>query len=340
MDIRETKTLRYIPDTIPGITRKKSGDDFFYVDPDGKRVSGEDLERINKLVIPPAWTDVWICPFSYGHIQATGRDEKGRKQYIYHEEWNKKRQERKFSKLLGFGDVLPSLRRTIRNDMGMPGLSKEKVMATIVWLLQKTYIRIGNEEYAKENQSYGLTTLRMKHVDVEAATVTFEFKGKSGKTHSIEVTNPRVSRTIRKLEELPGYELFQYVDEKKERHVVNSEDVNDYLRAVTGDDFSAKDFRTWGGTTLGADTLYHIGPADTKTATKKNISAAVKEVSKQLGNTTTVCRSYYIHPTVITSYEAKRLVPHFEEVKKKLDDKPRELSIAEYATVTLIKNGK
>lgn len=340
MDIPlDTKNLRYIADTIPGITRKQAGQGFAFFTAEGKHITDPlEKERLEKLGIPPAWTDVWICPFAYGHIQVTGRDEKGRKQYIYHEEWNKKRQQDKFDKLLSFGETLPSLRRTIRSHMYMRGLSKEKVLATLVWLLQKTYIRIGNEEYALENKSYGLTTLRTRHVDVVDTTFTFEFKGKSGKTHSIAVTHPRVSKTMRKLEELPGYELFQYVDEEKNRHTVDSEDVNDYIQSITGDEFSAKDFRTWGGTILGAETLYEIGPAETKTMTKKNISQAVKTVSKQLGNTTTVCRSYYIHPAVITTYQNQLLIPHFEETKKQLDKKPAELTQGEFATVTLIKD--
>lgn len=330
--------LRYVSDTIPGFSRQKMGTGFTYFYTNGKRITDTEIrDRIEKLAIPPAWTDVWIDPHDYGHIQATGRDEKGRKQYIYHPEWNKLVQENKFQKLTAFGEVLPPLRRQIRDRIAERGLTKEKIIATIIWLLQKTFIRVGNPEYARENNSYGLTTMRPKHVDVVGDTIQFEFMGKSGKRHKVDVTHPRVARTIRKLEELPGYELFQYIDENGERHTVSSDDVNEYLKSETGEDFTAKDFRTWGGTVIGAESLFEIGGFTSKTAAKKNISQAVKEVSKELGNTTTVCRCYYIHPTVIASYEKEILIPHFEKVKQNNGDKPNELTIGEFATFTLLK---
>jgi len=308
-------SLRYVSDDIPGITRQKKGKEFIYTK-DNKVIDDANVkERIEKLVIPPAWENVWISPTANGHIQATGRDEKGRKQYIYHEDWNKLMQQNKFNKMIFFGDVLPSIRREITAGMQERGLTQKKIISTIIWLLGKTYIRIGNEEYAKENQSYGLTTMRMKHVDVTGDTVRFEFKGKSGKFHSVEVENPRVAKTIKKLEDLPGYELFQYVDEEGERHTVASDDINDYLQKLTGEDISAKDFRTWGGTVFAAENLYNEGVFESKKEELEKISLAVKLVSKHLGNTTKVCRAYYIHPAVISAYEKKELIPYFQECK-------------------------
>jgi len=333
----EKANLRYVSDDSPGITRKGVGTSFYYVDRYGKRINDTStLERIEKLAIPPAWESVWIAPFANGHIQATGRDEKGRKQYIYHEEWNRIMQENKFNKLLFFSEVLPTLRREIYEGMQERGLTQRRVLATIVWLLEKTYIRIGNQEYAKENDSYGLTTLRMKHVDVSGDTVKFEFRGKSGKEHEVEIEHPRVAKTIRKLEELPGYELFQYVDSDGNRRLIQSDDVNEYLKKITGEDITAKDFRTWGGTVYAGDALYELGPFETKTQEKKNIASAVKKVSQHLRNTTTVCRCYYIHPTVIETYEKKILIPHFDETKKKIDKKPQRLSFDEFAVTTLL----
>ncbi len=330
--------LRYVSDTNPGISRKGAGQGFIFYDKNGNKVvDPETVGRIDSLVIPPAWTNVWISPLANGHLQATGRDEKNRKQYLYHPEWNRICQETKFDKITSLAELLPSLRREVRARLAENGLSKEKILATVVWLLQKTYIRVGNEEYAKENNSFGLTTLRMRHVDVIGDRIQFEFKGKSGKMHSVDIAHPRVAKTIRKLGELPGYELFQYVDDTGNRRLVTSEDVNDYLKSITGEEMTAKDFRTWGGTVIGAEALYSAGNFTTKTEAKKNISHAVKQVSEQLGNTTTVCRSYYIHPTVIESYQKQLLVPHFEEVRAQKDKKPSELTQAEFATVTLIK---
>lgn len=309
-------SLRYISDDIPGITRQRKGQGFVYIK-NGEIIHDAHVkERIEKLAIPPAWEQVWICPTANGHIQATGRDEKGRKQYIYHEEWNKLMQQNKFNKMIFFGEVLPDLRREILAGMKDRGLTERRVISTIIWLLGKTYIRVGNEEYAEENQSYGLTTMRMKHVDVTGDTIRFEFKGKSGKFHQIEVEHPRVAKTIRKLEELPGYELFQYVDSDGNRHTIESNDINEYLKKLTGEHISAKDFRTWGGTVYAAENLYNIGPFDTKKDSLQKISEAVKKVSQHLGNTTTVCRTYYIHPTVIKSYEEKELIPYFEICKR------------------------
>jgi DNA topoisomerase I len=315
---RELKSisLRYITDDITGITRRKNGKGFVYLKQDEIIHDPKAIERIEKLAIPPAWEQVWICPTANGHIQVTGRDEKGRKQYIYHEEWNKLSQQNKFNKMVFFGDVLPDLRREVTAGMQERGLTARRIISTIIWLLGKTYIRVGNEEYAEENKSYGLTTMRMKHVDVTGDTVTFQFMGKSGKFHSVEVAHPRVARTIRKLEELPGYELFQFIDVTGKKRTVESADINEYLKKITGEDITAKDFRTWGGTVYAAESLYNEGAYETEKDAAEKISKAVKQVSKHLGNTSTVCRTYYIHPTVIKSYEEKELIPYFQECKR------------------------
>lgn len=309
-------SLRYVSDDIPGITRQKKGKGFIYLKNNQPITDPHVKERIERLAIPPAWEHVWIAPTGNAHIQATGRDEKGRKQYIYHEEWNKLMQQNKFNKMIFFGDVLPDIRKEILAGMKERGLTQRRVIATIIWLLGKTYIRIGNEEYAQENQSYGLTTMRMKHVDVTGDTIKFEFKGKSGKFHSVEVEHPRVAKTIRKLEELPGFELFQYIDDAGNRHTVESSAINEYLKQLTGENISAKDFRTWGGTVYAAEHLYNIGEFKTATEAHKKISQAIKQVSKHLGNTASVCRTYYIHPTVIKSYKIKELIPYFEICRK------------------------
>lgn len=312
----KTFSLHYVSDDTPGITRQKKGNGFVYLKHGEIITDQQTKERIEKLVIPPAWEDVWICPSANGHIQATGRDEKGRKQYIYHEEWNKLTQQNKFNKMIFFGEVLPELRREILAGMKERGLTQKRIISTIIWLLGKTYIRIGNEEYAEENQSYGLTTMRMRHVDVTGDMITFEFKGKSGKFHSVEVEHPLVAKTIKKLEALPGYELFQYIDADGNRHTVDSSEINEYLKQLTGEDISAKDFRTWGGTVYAAEDLYNIGEFKNATDAHKKISQAIKQVSKHLGNTAAVCRAYYIHPTVIKSYKRKELIPYFVECKR------------------------
>ncbi len=308
-------SLRYVSDSARGIIRQKKGTGFIYIKNGETITDSPTKERIEKLAIPPAWEDVWICESASGHIQATGRDEKGRKQYIYHEEWNKLMQQNKFNKMIFFGDVLPDLRREIIAGMKERGLTEKRIISTIIWLLGKTYIRIGNEEYAEENKSYGLTTMRMKHVDVTGDTIKFEFKGKSGKFHSVEVEHPQVAKTIKKLEELPGYELFQYVDADGNRHTVDSSAINEHLKQLTGEDISAKDFRTWGGTVYAAENLYEEGTFASEKEAVQKISQAVKQVAKHLGNTTAVCRAYYIHPTIIKSYKEKELIPYFMECK-------------------------
>lgn len=329
--------LRYVNDTTKGITRKKNGKDFVYFDTKDQRITHQQtIERIKQLTIPPAWTDVWICPFPSGYLQATGFDEKGRKQYIYHPDWVVLSQQNKFNKILSFAEYLPKIREKIYHDMSEDLLEKDKVIATVIWLLEHTLIRIGNEEYAQENHSFGLTTLRNRHVHVQGKQIQFEFRGKSGVEHTVSVTHPKIAKIIRECIELPGYEIFQYIDERGNRHSIDSQDVNDYLKAITEEDITAKDFRTWGGTVLGANTLNTLGTAQSPTQAKKNISQAVKKVSQHLRNTTTVCKTYYIHPTVLTTYEQAILVPHFTEAYQQFHDVKTRMNKHEFATYTLL----
>ncbi len=309
--------LRYITDEKPGIMRQKLGKNFTYYDEDLKRIKDERvIDRIEKLAIPPAWKKVWICASPNGYLQATGIDEKKRKQYIYHPEWVKATQESKFEKLIDFGLSLPIIRSKIDYDLRQKDMDKKRILATVVWLLERTFIRIGNEEYAKDNESFGLTTLRNRHAKVRGDQISFKFRGKSGVENIIEVSNPTIAKTIKKCIELPGYELFQFIDDTGARHVIDSADVNEFLKEVTQDEFTAKDFRTWGATNLSARNLYKLGFAEDEKTIKQNIVNTVKEVASHLNNTVSVCRNYYIHPTVIKSYSKKVLVPHFEKFDK------------------------
>src|SRR4051794_31237552 len=270
-EVAEEAGLRYVSDEQPGYTRKRKGDDFEYFDTDGKRIRDETrLLRIKRLAIPPAYKDVWICPSPNGHIQATARDARGRKQYRYHERWREVRDENKYDRMLVFGKALPKIRRRVNRDLKRRGLPREKVLATVVQLLERTFIRVGNEEYAKENKSFGLTTLRNRHVDVTATKLKFSFRGKSGKQHEVDVADRRLAKIIRQLQDLPGQEVFQYVDEKGEIRKITSQDVNDYLREVTGEEFTAKDFRTWAGTVLAAMALNAREIFENKSQAKKN----------------------------------------------------------------------
>ena len=276
--------LRYIRETNSGFTRKRNGTVFQFLDDGGKPiVDAEHLKRINSLVIPPAWERVWICPRPEGHLQAIGYDVKGRKQYRYHPAYSQFRNHTKFDKMPEFGKMLPLIRHRAQHDLLKPGLPREKVLATVVRLLETTYIRIGNTEYAKQNKSFGLTTLRDRHVQIEGATVHFRFRGKSSQDHDIELHDRRLARIIRECQDLPGYELFQYLDEHGGQHTIDSNDVNSYLREITGAHFTAKDFRTWSGTVQAALELAEIGPASSETAMKHNIIAAIKTVARRLG---------------------------------------------------------
>ncbi len=303
IEVAQEAGLRYVSDDKAGYTRKAKGDDFEYFDTDGQPIHDETrLLRIRRLAIPPAYRDVWICPSPNGHIQATARDARGRKQYRYHERWREARDENKYDRMLVFGQALPKIRRQVNKDLGLRGLPQKKVLATVVHLLGCTFIRIGNEEYARENNSFGLTTMQERHVDVKGAKLSFSFRGKSGVKHEIDVNDRRLANIIRKLQDLPGQDIFQYQDETGEVRDVTSQDVNDYLHEITGEEFSAKDFRTWAGTVLTAMALSAQGPVENKTQAKKNINIAIAAVAKILGNTPTVCRKCYVHPVVLDSY--------------------------------------
>jgi DNA topoisomerase-1 len=295
--------LRYVSDAKPGITRRPAAEGWDYFAPSGERITDEDeLTRIRKLAVPPAYRDVWICPHANGHIQAVGRDARGRKQYRYHARWREVRDEAKFTHMLAFGRALPAIRARVEHDLGLPGLPREKVLAAIVRLLERTLVRIGNAEYAKTNKSFGLTTLRRRHVTVKGANVTFDFRAKHGIQWHVALTDRRLSKIIGKLNDLRGQELFQYLDDDKQVHGVTSDDVNDYLREITGEDITAKDFRTWAATNLAAVALAELEVFDTKAKAKKNVLRAVEAVAKMLGNTPSICRKCYIHPAIFDAY--------------------------------------
>jgi DNA topoisomerase-1 len=295
--------LRYITDAGPGITRRKNGQDFSYLGPDGKPITSQaELTRIRALGIPPAYRNVWISPLWNGHLQATGKDAKGRKQYRYHPRWREVRDETKYGRMIAFGEALPQIRKRVDHDLGLRGLPREKMLATIVRLLEETHIRIGNEQYARANASYGLTTLQNTHVDVTGTTVHFHFRGKSGKDHAIDLRDPRLAKIIMRSQELPGEELFEYMGTDGEPHTVSSEDVNAYLQEISGQDFTAKDFRTWAGTALAAQALAECEAANSPRQAKKNITGVIKCVAAALGNTPEICRKCYVHPAILAAY--------------------------------------
>jgi DNA topoisomerase-1 len=289
--------LRYVNDDEPGISRRRAGKSFSYTGPDGARVTDDEtLARIRALAVPPAWTDVWICRSARGHIQATGRDARGRKQYRYHALWSQTRDAAKYERTIAFARALPRLRRQVARDLRRRGLPREKVVAAVVRLLEATLVRVGNEEYARDNRSYGLTTLRNRHAAVRGSALKFTFRGKSGVNHSVGIRDKRMAKVVRDCQELPGQRLFGYVDDDGEVQAVDSDDVNEYLRAAMGDDFSAKDFRTWAGTVLAARALRDLD------ATDKSVKQAIEQVASELGNTPAVCRRCYVHPAIIDSH--------------------------------------
>jgi len=296
--------LVHVSDSDPGITRRRAGRSFSYCDPDGQPVRDPAvLDRIRSLTIPPAYRDVWICRRPHGHLQATGIDKRGRKQYRYHPRWREVRDEAKFARMASFGRALPALRKQCDGDLADSGLSKRKVLAAVVRLLETTLMRVGNEEYATANDSYGLTTLRKRHADVNGTRITFEFRAKSGKHHRLGFRHRRLARIVRACQELPGHRLFQYVGDDGVRHPISSDDVNAYLKEAMGDDFTAKDFRTWAGTLLAAAILSARPKADSATACKQIINACIADVARVLANTPAVCRKCYVHPAVVQAWQ-------------------------------------
>src|SRR4051794_30933612 len=337
-DAAESAGLIYVSDEEPGIRRRKAGKGFAYTRPGGGKVEDEPtLKRIRKLAIPPAWTDVWICAKPNGHIQATGRDAKGRKQYRYHAAFREVRESTKYEHMLAFAESLPAIRAKIAEHMALKGLPREKVLATVVHLLETTLIRAGNDDYAKQNKSYGLTTLKDQHVTVNGSELRFQFKGKSGKTWRLQVKDRRIARIVKACQDLPGQELFQYLDDAGERRDVTSADVNAYLKEITGRDVTAKDFRTWHGTVMAALALQEFLTFDTQALAKKNIKAAIERVSSKLGNTPTICRKCYIHPEVLTAYvEGQLLLEIKQEVEQELRDELPSLKPEEAAVLSLL----
>ena len=331
--------LRYVSDEQPGYSRQRRGKKFVYFDTEGKEIRDEArILRIDRLGIPPAYADVWICPSPHGHLQATGRDDRGRKQYRYHERWRQERDENKYEKMIIFGQALPKIRRRINRDLKRRGLPRERVLATIVQLLERTFIRVGNQEYARENKSFGLTTMRTRHVQVRGATVRFRFRGKSGKEHDVDTEDRRVARIIKKLQELPGQEVFQYLDEEGERHRITSDDVNEYLREITGEEFTAKDFRTWAGTVMTAMALGAQEPFQNKSEATQNVKAAIGAVAKMLGNTPAICRKCYVHPAVLETYLDGDLIAGLKKTTEKtLEDSLGDLRSDEAAVLAFLR---
>jgi DNA topoisomerase I len=301
--------LTYVTDGFAGITRKRSGGGWTYFAPNGVRIrDAEKRRRLNKLAIPPAWTDVWICPDPDGHIQATARDARGRKQYRYHASYREARDRSKFRHMLEFSEILPRLRSRLERDLKSEELTRDQVLATVIRLLDRTLIRVGNDEYARENRSFGLTTLRRRHVKVHGGAVRFSFRGKSGVEHNVAIVDPRLAKIIQRCQDLPGFELFQYMDEAGKRQAITSDDVNEHLREITGRDVTAKDFRTWGGTMHAAIALQAMGTPASRREADRNILRALDVVRERLGNTRTVCRKYYVHPALLDAYRMGRTV--------------------------------
>jgi DNA topoisomerase I len=331
--------LRYVTGEGPGITRRRRGKGFHYIGADSKLVRDEaTLKRIRSLVIPPAWEHVWICPLENGHIQAVGRDARGRKQYRYHPRYREVRDQAKFGRLLAFGAALPKIREHVNKDLSLHGLPQRKVVAALVRLLDETCIRIGNEEYAKSNKSFGLTTLRDRHADVHGAKVHLHFLGKSHQEHDITLRNRRLAKIVKQCQDLPGQELFQYQSDTGEPVNVDSADVNEYLKEITQEDFTAKDFRTWHGTGHMAEQLAALGPAKSETETKRNIVQAVKETAKHLGNRPAACRKYYIHPAVFESYTEQTIFSVIQNLPDRQPARAYELRPLELGVLRLVKS--
>lgn len=330
--------LRHVDDRSPGITRRRKGTRFVYRLPGGRALHrAADLERIKRLAIPPAWTDVWICPDASGHLQATGRDARGRKQHRYHAKWIAQRDDAKFTRILEFARALPRLRERVARDIAKPGLPQRKVVATVIRLLERTLIRVGNDEYARENGSYGLTTMLDRHASVGSKHVRFSFRGKSGKVHQVAIDDPRLARIVKQCRDLPGSQLFQFLDDQGRVRDIGSSDVNAYLRQATGEDFSAKDFRTWAATVLTAQALDELRQFDSAAQGERNIKAAIDAVAGLLGNTRAVCRKSYVHPDVLDAYLDRSLTQALRSrALGRLQESGAKLSRTEAAVLALL----
>jgi DNA topoisomerase-1 len=338
-DAAKDAGLRYFTDDRPGIRRRARGKSFVYLNDSGEAVRDvETLARIKRLAIPPAWTDVWICPASNGHIQATGRDARNRKQYRYHSRWREQRDQNKFERMMTFAEALPAIRQRVKRDLARPGLPREKVLASVVRLLETTLIRVGNDEYARHNKSYGLTTMHNRHVKVRGHRIFFSFKGKSGKEHEIDIHDPELADVVKRSQDLPGEELFAYEDDDGVVRDVTSQDVNTYLREISGDDFTAKDFRTWSGTVLAATALREFEAATNQRQARKNVVTAIEAVAKMLGNTPAVCRKCYVHPEILNSYlQGTTIEVLRQRMGQKLGTSLRKLKPEEAAVLMLLR---
>jgi len=343
-DSAEEAGLRYVGDDRPGYSRKANGNDFGYFDTEGKRIRDEQrLLRIKRLAVPPAWTNVWICPLPNGHLQASGRDARRRKQYRYHERWRELRDENKFERLADFAKALPKIRRRVAEDLKLSGLPRQKVLATIVQLLERTLIRVGNEEYARENKSFGLTTIKNRHVTVRGAQLCFHFRGKSGRQHEVDVTDRRIAKIVSKCQDLPGQELFQYISDDGNVRDITSQDVNGYLREISGANFTAKDFRTWGGTVLAAIALNTNEKSESLKEAKVNIKNAICAVAELLGNTPAICRKCYVHPHVVEAYSAGISIAGLTQMRKKsqrIRFRSAEVAVLKFLRATALRSAK
>ncbi len=330
--------LRYVSDSRPGIRRRGAGSGFVYLEAEDNRVEDEAvLARIRALAIPPAWTEVWICKLSHGHLQASGRDARGRKQYRYHARWRKIRDESKFDRMLQFGAALPGIRERVEADLRLAHLTREKVLAIVLRLLETTFIRVGNEEYARTNNSFGLTTLKDRHVKIKGAKILFRFRGKSGKEHQITLANRKLARLVKSCQDLPGQDLFQYVDEEGQPQPIDSGDVNEYLRQITAEDFTAKDFRTWAGTLLAAQRLDQYPTVESVASGKAACVSALAEVAAKLGNTPTICRKCYVHPQVLAAFLDERKLALWKKglatISSRTDRPRHEVALLRYLAV-------
>ncbi len=337
LEVTESLGLEYVSDSQPGIQRRKRGKRFIYLDINGERVREQTIiERIEAIAIPPVYRDVWICPSENGHIQATGRDAKGRKQYRYHPLWRTVRDQTKFARMLIFSQSLPKLREHLEQDLSLPGLPKRKVLATVVKLMELTRIRVGNEDYARNNQTYGLTTLQDEHANIVGATISFQFRGKSGVEHNIQLKNRRLAKIVKRCQDIPGQDLFQYIDTEGNYQAITSGEINAYLKEISGQEFTAKDFRTWAGTVLAATHLAELELVTSKTQAQKDLAQVIKTVAAHLGNRPATCRKYYVHPGILEAYLDQTLPQAMQLHARAADSNPHALRPEELAVVAIL----